>query len=35
MLAEAVKRYQNNLLSTTEILDELIDMSKDFREAAR
>jgi type I restriction enzyme R subunit len=33
MLADAVKKYQNNLLSTSQILKELIDMAKDFREA--
>jgi len=34
MLANAVMRYQNNLLTTTQILSELVEMAKDFREAA-
>jgi type I restriction enzyme R subunit len=33
MLSNAVKNYQNNLLTSTEILTELIEMAKDFREA--
>jgi len=33
MLEDAIKRYQNNLLSTAEIIQELINIAKDLREA--
>lgn len=31
MLENAIKRYQNNLLTTAQLLEELIDMAKDIR----
>jgi type I restriction enzyme, R subunit len=34
MLTEAVKRYQNGLLEAAQIIDELIKMAQDIREAA-
>jgi type I restriction enzyme, R subunit len=33
MLANAVKKYQNNLLTAAEIIDELIDIAKQIKEA--
>ncbi len=33
MLAEAVKRYQNGLITSAQILEELINLAKDIREA--
>lgn len=33
MLERAIKKYQNNLLSTAEIIQELIDIAKEVREA--
>ncbi len=33
MLEGAIKRYQNNLLSTAEIIQELIDLAKEINEA--
>ena len=33
MLEDAVKRYQNNLLTTAEIIQELIDIAKDIKES--
>ena len=33
MLEDAVKRYQNNLLSTAEIIEELIKLAKEVTEA--
>jgi type I restriction enzyme R subunit len=33
MLEGAIKRYQNNLLSTAEIIQELINIAKDIKEA--
>lgn len=35
MLEGTIKRYQNNLLSAAEIIQELIDMAKDIRAADR
>jgi type I restriction enzyme R subunit len=35
MLEGAINRYQNNLLSASEIIQELIDMAKEIREADR
>jgi type I restriction enzyme, R subunit len=35
MLEDAIRRYQNNLLTTAEIIQELIDMAKDIKEADR
>jgi type I restriction enzyme R subunit len=35
MLSSALKRYQNNLLSTAEIIEELIRIAKEIREADR
>ncbi len=33
MLESAIKRYQNNLLSTSEIIQELINIAKDIKES--
>ncbi|HRJ59524.1 MAG TPA: DUF3387 domain-containing protein, partial [Anaerolineales bacterium] len=33
MLAEAVKRYQNGLITSAQIIEELINLAKDIREA--
>ena len=33
MLEEAIKRYQNNLLTTAEIIQELINIAKEIKEA--
>lgn len=33
MLAEAVKRYQNGLITSAQIIEELIQLAKDIREA--
>jgi type I restriction enzyme, R subunit len=33
MLESSIKRYQNNLLSTTEIIQELINIAKEIKEA--
>ncbi len=33
MLEKAIKKYQNNLLTTSEIIQHLIDLSKDIKEA--
>ena len=33
MLEGAIKRYQNNLLTTAEIIQELIDIAKEIKEA--
>lgn len=33
MLEASIKRYQNNLLSTAEIIQELINIAKDVKEA--
>lgn len=33
MLESAIKKYQNNLLSTTEIIQHLINLAKDIKEA--
>ncbi|MDP4266298.1 MAG: type I restriction endonuclease subunit R [Bacteroidota bacterium] len=33
MLAEAIKRYQNGLVETAQLIDELITLAKDIREA--
>ena len=33
MLESSIKRYQNNLLSTSEIIQELINIAKDIKEA--
>ncbi len=33
MLEGSIKRYQNNLLTTTEIIQELIDIAKEIKEA--
>ena len=33
MLDEAIKRYQNNLLTTAEIIDELIKIAKEIKKA--
>ncbi len=33
MLEKAIKKYQNNLLTTAEIIQHLIDLSKDIKEA--
>jgi type I restriction enzyme R subunit len=35
MLEQAVKKYQNNLLSSAQIIDELINLAKDIKEADR
>jgi type I restriction enzyme R subunit len=35
MLEGAIKRYQNNLLTTAEIIQELINLAKDIQEADR
>jgi type I restriction enzyme R subunit len=35
MLEGAIKRYQNNLLSATEIIQELIELAKEIKEADR
>jgi len=35
MLENAIKKYQNNLLSTAEIIQELIDLAKEVNEADR
>lgn len=35
MLERAIKKYQNNLLTTTEIIQHLIDLAKDIKEADR
>jgi type I restriction enzyme R subunit len=31
MLEESIKKYQNNLLTTTEIIDELVDIARQIR----
>ena len=33
MLESAIKKYQNNLLTTTQVIDELIMFAKDIRES--
>ena len=33
LLAEAVKRYQNGLIDSAKIIEELIQLAKDIREA--
>ena len=33
MLERAIKKYQNNLLTTAEIIQELINLAKDIKEA--
>jgi len=33
MLERAIKKYQNNLISTSEIIQHLIDLAKDIKEA--
>ena len=33
LLESAIKRYQNNLLTTAEIIQELINIAKEIREA--
>ena len=33
MLEKAIKKYQNNLLTTAEIIQELINLAKDIKEA--
>lgn len=33
MLESAIKKYQNNLLTTTQVIDELIMLAKDIRES--
>ena len=33
MLEKAIKKYQNNLLSTAEIIDELIKIAKEVKES--
>lgn len=33
MLAEAVKRYQNGLIDSALVIEELIQLAKDIREA--
>ena len=33
MLDEAIKRYQNNLLTTAEIIDELIKIAKEIKKS--
>jgi type I restriction enzyme R subunit len=33
MLEGAIKRYQNNLLTTAEIIQELINIAKEIKEA--
>lgn len=35
LLTEAVRRYQNNLLSAAQVIEELIRLAKDIREADR
>ncbi|MCB0326299.1 MAG: type I restriction endonuclease subunit R [Bdellovibrionales bacterium] len=35
MLDEAIKRYQNNLLTASEVIQELIKLAKDIKEADR
>ncbi len=35
MLDEAVKRYQNNLITSAEVIEELIKLAKDIKEADR
>jgi type I restriction enzyme, R subunit len=35
MLSNAVKKYQNNILTTAQILQELVDMAKDFRDSQK
>lgn len=33
MLAAAIKRYQNNAITAAQVIDELIKLAKDLREA--
>jgi type I restriction enzyme R subunit len=35
MLEQAVKNYQNNLITSAQIIDELINLAKDIKEADR
>ncbi len=35
MLESAIKKYQNNLLTTAQVIDELIKLAKDIRESAK
>ncbi|MDC7698329.1 type I restriction endonuclease subunit R [Vogesella indigofera] len=35
LLASVVKRYQNRSIETAQVMEELVDMAKKFREAAR
>ena len=35
LLANVVKRYQNRSIETAQVMEELVDMAKKFREAAR
>jgi type I restriction enzyme R subunit len=35
MLADAIKRYQNNLITTAQVIEELVNIAKEMKEAEK